>query len=160
MCYVVYSRATGDDEMCNFYIMYYRDANAHEVTDAACDDEFAHHRFLKFPGDSDTPLIREPTQKSSAETHRIATNRKQTFKTKKKQILKTPSHKLSSVTKTTILNGGSSARGDSAVHHHKVYKKPLHPPAHSSSKYQVDKGWPGNHLTLTSSKSSFLSLYT
>lgn len=139
-------RATGDDEMCNFYIMYYRDANEPDVSDAACDDQLARQsESIRFPSDSDTPLTK-PKHKMKTNIHKVPTY----TKPMRVPTDPNPDKMTSTVQKTSTHNTKpltTKPRHKSVMHPHKVYKKPLPSSMHhkgSSSKegYDIVKGWP------------------
>lgn len=66
-------RATGHDEMCNFYIMYYSDANLLKYSGGDCGEQNHPEIFKHFPSDSDTPLV-HPLSSKATETPNQAAN--------------------------------------------------------------------------------------
>nr|AAG44250.1 peptidylglycine alpha-amidating monooxygenase [Calliactis parasitica] len=144
----VYIGSTGKDEMCNFYIMYYRDANEPEVADAACSDQTTHDYSLTFPVDSDAPL------KTKSSTHKIHET----------PATKSPDHKHSSkshtVTKKPIQNNHKQISTSPLKHeesntHMTKHKMPENPSQPSTSSvenhhhnsqlmdnYKIVKNWP------------------
>ena len=49
--------STAADEMCNFYMMYFRNASSHIATPESCGDQFTYKSLSEsFPNDSDVAL--------------------------------------------------------------------------------------------------------
>lgn len=60
---VIHMGPSGDDEMCNFYIMYYSDAGRLEYSGGDCGQQNHPNVFKNFPPDSDTLLTDSPDLK-------------------------------------------------------------------------------------------------
>ena len=55
------SRSTAADEMCNFYMMFYRDANSSIATPELCGEQYTYESLYdSFPNDSDVALRSSP----------------------------------------------------------------------------------------------------
>lgn len=61
-------RSTGHDEMCNFYIMYYSNADRLEYSGGDCGEQDHPDIFKHFPSGSDTPLVHSSNSKSPSDS--------------------------------------------------------------------------------------------
>lgn len=59
-------RSSGHDEMCNFYIMYYSNADRLEYSGGECGQQNHPEIFKHFPSGSDTPLVHSPESKATS----------------------------------------------------------------------------------------------
>ena len=60
-------RPSGHDEMCNFYIMYYSNADRLEYSGGDCGEQNHPEIFKHFPSGSDTPLVHSSDSKTSSD---------------------------------------------------------------------------------------------
>lgn len=58
--------------MCNFYIMYYSNANLLEYSGGDCGEQNHPEIFINFPSDSDTPLVHSPDLKATVTSDQAA----------------------------------------------------------------------------------------
>lgn len=65
---VVHMGSTGHDEMCNFYIMYYSNADRLEYSGGDCGEQDHPDIFEHFPSGSDTPLAHSSNSKSPSDS--------------------------------------------------------------------------------------------
>lgn len=64
---VVHMGSSGHDEMCNFYIMYYSNADRLEYSGGDCGEQDHPEIFKHFPSGSDTPLVHSSNSKASSD---------------------------------------------------------------------------------------------
>lgn len=155
--------------MCNFYIMYYRDANQQHLSSPSCNDGLAHHTSLDFPADSDTPL-KTPTQKITTNAqknlHKATTDTQMmTTDTQKHmhkattdtEMIGTDTHKVNTPTKKMVAThektytheDPSTQTSVDNSRLHKSRKRPFPPPlsnhegiSKSKDEYEIVKSWP------------------